>query len=356
MSYNIGDIVRGYGFEVIEDTEGNPIKYGLTREPINMIVLQSLPPWDMVTVDIKGKTYAVQSEMLGRKTYLVKKVISPRDRAAAERQLGVRPDAKPDEIKKEFQAMSLKYHPDKGGDAGEFIKKKEAYDKLIELPQMGVRVLRHSRDAFLVNNLEHGMPILPPTGDWEIQYYEPGITKRVTWDMLECHAGPRGNETTYLVPEFFITAPDGAATSEAPSGTATGAVAGASAEAVAGASAEAAAPEAAAPSGVAPSGAAPSGTYTVGQSVMYNSPSYRAWMPATVMRVHRDGRITLDIRKRADPDRIRPVKDKKGGGGGKAKRRVKYSKKRSKRRTTKKRSKKRKYKKRKYKKTKRRRH
>ena len=47
--------------------------------------------------------------------------------------------------------------------------------------------------------------------------------------------------------------------------------------------------------------------FHVGQRVEYDSISYGTWQPAVVQRIHSDGSVTLDIRDRADPSRIRPV-------------------------------------------------
>ncbi len=44
--------------------------------------------------------------------------------------LGLSPDAGSDEIRKRFRELSKKYHPDKGGDAGDFIKLVDDYKKL----------------------------------------------------------------------------------------------------------------------------------------------------------------------------------------------------------------------------------
>lgn len=40
------------------------------------------------------------------------------------------PPKKKSEIKKQYYKLSLKYHPDKGGDNDKFIELKDAYDKL----------------------------------------------------------------------------------------------------------------------------------------------------------------------------------------------------------------------------------
>jgi len=44
--------------------------------------------------------------------------------------LSLVPPKTKDEIKKQYYKLSLKYHPDKGGDNDKFIKLKNAYDKL----------------------------------------------------------------------------------------------------------------------------------------------------------------------------------------------------------------------------------
>ena len=45
--------------------------------------------------------------------------------------LRLMPPKSKDEIKKQYYKLSLKYHPDKGGDNDKFIQLKDAYDKLI---------------------------------------------------------------------------------------------------------------------------------------------------------------------------------------------------------------------------------
>ncbi len=45
--------------------------------------------------------------------------------------LSLVPPKTKDEIKKQYYKLSLKYHPDKGGDNDKFIQLKNAYDKLI---------------------------------------------------------------------------------------------------------------------------------------------------------------------------------------------------------------------------------
>ena len=55
--------------------------------------------------------------------------------------------------------------------------------------------------------------------------------------------------------------------------------------------------------------------WQVGQIVQYNSSSNGGWVYARIEQLHDDGRISLDVRRRADPARIRrPV----GGGGAHA--------------------------------------
>jgi hypothetical protein len=47
--------------------------------------------------------------------------------------LGVSPTASREEIKKAYRQLSMRYHPDiSGGDSGEFLKIKEAYEALIQ--------------------------------------------------------------------------------------------------------------------------------------------------------------------------------------------------------------------------------
>ena len=46
--------------------------------------------------------------------------------------LGVNPNSSQGEIKKAFRQLSLKHHPDRGGDAEEFKKINEAYHVLID--------------------------------------------------------------------------------------------------------------------------------------------------------------------------------------------------------------------------------
>jgi len=45
--------------------------------------------------------------------------------------LSLVPPKTKDEIKKQYYKLSLKYHPDKGGNNDKFIELKDAYDKLI---------------------------------------------------------------------------------------------------------------------------------------------------------------------------------------------------------------------------------
>ena len=45
--------------------------------------------------------------------------------------------------------------------------------------------------------------------------------------------------------------------------------------------------------------------FTPGARVEYNSTSYGGWIPARVERAHSDGTISLDVRARADPNRVR---------------------------------------------------
>ena len=47
-------------------------------------------------------------------------------------------------------------------------------------------------------------------------------------------------------------------------------------------------------------------TFSTGQKVMYQSVTTGRWIQAKVVRVHTDGTISLDVRARADPTRIRP--------------------------------------------------
>ena len=44
--------------------------------------------------------------------------------------LGVQSNSNPDDIKKAYRKLSLKHHPDRGGDASEFKKINEAYQTL----------------------------------------------------------------------------------------------------------------------------------------------------------------------------------------------------------------------------------
>ena len=44
--------------------------------------------------------------------------------------LGVQSNSNPDDIKKAYRKLSLKHHPDRGGDASEFKKINEAYQIL----------------------------------------------------------------------------------------------------------------------------------------------------------------------------------------------------------------------------------
>lgn len=46
--------------------------------------------------------------------------------------LGLKPDADYEAIKKRFRQLALKYHPDTGGDAEEFMSMMESYKKLTE--------------------------------------------------------------------------------------------------------------------------------------------------------------------------------------------------------------------------------
>ena len=47
--------------------------------------------------------------------------------------------------------------------------------------------------------------------------------------------------------------------------------------------------------------------FKVGENVEYHNVPVGKWIKATVEHLHSDGRISLDVRKRADPSKVRRI-------------------------------------------------